>query len=140
MSLSAKGLVGKAVRWRGLRLGSAVDVLFDDEARKALGIEVLCEGGGRGFAPFAVLELNERAIGLDSPLALVGADGLSFYRQNGRSFATWTNDSVREKGRVVGVLEDVLLGSDGIVRGLLVRNGETVLERPVDGLDLTRTS
>ena len=117
----ATELLRREVRFRGIRLGVSVDVLFDAPLARVLGLDVLCGDGARRFLPLAAGELDDESVRVDS--ALVLSDG-SFYRQRGRALSELREQAVREHGEERGRLDDVLLDRDGSVVAFRVRAGD----------------
>ena len=108
---------GREVRYGDIRLGVVVDVLFDAEARTALGFEVRCGDETHRFLPLRASDTSGDEVLIDSPLLLV--DG-AYYRAMSRAFATLRGGGVGEGRRGLGELADVVIGEDGTVISLVV--------------------
>lgn len=84
--LSARALLRRPVRLRGLRLGETVDLILDPERTRVLGFDVLCGDDVRRFLPFPAAELAGEGVIVASTLALLDEDQRAFYHRHGRSF------------------------------------------------------
>jgi hypothetical protein len=139
-TLSGNDLVGTPVRWHGVRVGRAADVLFDLGVRRVLGVEVDCGNGERRFLALAACELSAGGIALVSPHAMVDAAGLSFYRDHSRSLGALLGSVVYRRGNAAGVLEDLALLPNGdIERVVLRRGGGSRVSLPPHELDWERS-
>ena len=78
-------LLNKRVVTGGIELGRVVDVIFDESADQAIGLEVRCKDGANRFLPIATAELGEEDVVVESPLVLLEPDQLDFYRTRGRA-------------------------------------------------------
>jgi hypothetical protein len=83
--LSGEELLGLPVRFNGIELGRPVDVLFDREVSRAVGLEVVCGDDERRFLPLSVTTVDGDSIAIGSPFLLVDESGLSFYREEART-------------------------------------------------------
>lgn len=125
IGVSGRALIGRAVRWRGVRLGIVSDVLLDAGMRRALGFEVECESGEHRFLPTAACQV-EAGVHATSPLALVEPGSLEFYRRCGIALAEPVRRVVIDAGKEAGTLEGVEIDLSGEVVGVLVgRHGDT---------------
>ena len=74
------------MRWRGIRLGRVVDVVFDSDATRVLGLDVLCGDEVRRFLPFSAAEHDECGdLRVGSTLLLLDAQEREFYPRHGRT-------------------------------------------------------
>jgi hypothetical protein len=82
---TAEELLQRAVRLRGIRLGRVVDVLFDGDATRVVGFDVLCGDDTYRFLPFSAVTLTAADVEIGSTLVLLEAAERDFYRRHGRS-------------------------------------------------------
>lgn len=75
----------KSVVMNGIQVGRVVDAILERENYGVVGFEVRCEDGRHRFLPRAAARSDGSAIAIDSPLALLDADELDFYRRRGVS-------------------------------------------------------
>jgi hypothetical protein len=94
------------VRMHGIELGTPIDVLLDRRADRVIGFEVLCGDHARRFLPFAVAQVCEDQIAIDSSLMLIDERDLEFYRRHARSLGRCGYD-------------DPWIDEDGVVREAL---------------------
>lgn len=111
MSLSAPALIGRAVRWHGIRVGEVADVLLDRAASRAVGLEVRCEDGRERFLPLGACVPEGPSVRLLEPLAVSEPELLGFYRGHGLSLAVL----LRQRK-----LRDVLLDPEGGIVSVVV--------------------
>jgi hypothetical protein len=78
----------QSVALNGITVGRVVDVILDREAETVVGLEVRCEDGRHRFLPQAVARRGDSEIEIDSPLALLDADQLDYYRRRGVTVRT----------------------------------------------------
>jgi hypothetical protein len=78
-------LLQRAVRLRGIRLGRVADVLFDADAARVVGFDVLCGDAAYRFLPFSAVTLGAADVEIGSTLVLLEAAERDFYRLHGRS-------------------------------------------------------
>jgi len=82
----AEELLQQPVRLRGIRLGRIVDVIFDPDASRVLGFDVLCGDELHRFLPFsAAAQAPGGEVEVTSALLLLDAQELAFYRRHGRT-------------------------------------------------------
>jgi hypothetical protein len=101
--LRAGALLRREVMFRDIRLGTVVEVIFDRDVSRILGLDVLCGDRNRRFLSLAACEVEECAIRVETALVLV-AEELDFYRGRGRALtalANWTSVVVDADGRVI---------------------------------------
>ncbi len=87
-------LLRRPVLAHGIRLGRTVDVIFDPDATRVVGFDVLCGDDIHRFLPFPAAELANGALAIESSLTLLDEETLAFYRRRGRSLAEL--DELRE--------------------------------------------
>src|SRR5688572_3822804 len=129
-------LVGRAVMYRDIRLGVAVDALLDGLVRRLVGLDILCGDGAHRFLPFPACDVVESHVAVDSALVFLERD-LDFYRVGGRPFSTLQGLPVRLSGIEVGTLADVVVTPAGDVRHVVASTagGDRELE-PGPGLEV----
>jgi hypothetical protein len=120
-AVSGRDLLGKAVRWRGVRIGAVADLLLDLRGRRVLGLEVVCEDGERRFLPLQAFEPGPRGLEVTSPLVLSDPSTLGFYRERSRSLADMAGSPVLSEGGERASVADVLIDSHGELESLVVR-------------------
>jgi hypothetical protein len=101
--LRAAALLRRPVVFRDIRLGTVVEVLFDREVSRILGLDVLCGDRNRRFLSLAACEVEGSLVRVESAFVLV-AEELEFYRSRGRALtalANWKTIVVAPEGRVV---------------------------------------
>jgi hypothetical protein len=76
-------LLNKRVIMGGIELGRVVDVILDEGGKRPVGFDVRCRDGGHRFLPLATARVRED-VEIESPLMLLEADQLDFYRSHGR--------------------------------------------------------
>jgi hypothetical protein len=135
----------RSVHWTGallrrpvviedVRLGAAVDALFDRTLARLLGLEVQCSDGVHRFLPFSACDVLGDRLAVESPLALLDRE-LGFYRAGGNSFSDLRGQRVDLEGREVGVLADLLVDDDGGVRRIVASAASGIVElEPGPGL------
>jgi hypothetical protein len=117
---SATELLTLAVRLRGLGLGRAIDLFLDRDDLRLVGIEVLCGDDEHRFLPVAAAKLGTDGIAINSPLVLLDAAQVDFYRSRTFSFGAIRGRPVRRRDRDVGVLRDLRLNAELAVAGIVV--------------------
>lgn len=120
---SAESLLRRPVRVDGLKLGHPVDVVIDREARRVLGLEVLCGDDAHRFLPLSAARIDSDHIAVGSALTLLSADELAFYRKRGTTTRQLRGALVTRKRRELGQFEDVVASADGAIVELVVAGG-----------------
>jgi hypothetical protein len=128
------GLIGRAVMYRDIRLGVAVDALLDAVVRRLVGLDVLCGDGAHRFLPFPACDVVEKHLAVDSALVFLERD-VDFYHAGGRAFSKLQGLPVRLSGIEVGSLADVVVTPAGDVQHVVAStsSGDRELE-PGPGL------
>ncbi len=116
----ASAMLGREVRYRGIKLGVVADVLIDLPSRRALGFEVACGDDARRFLPLAASEAVDDRV--DVPSALVLLDEL-FYRERSQSFRSLRGTVARRGALELGVTRDFVIESDARVVAAVVDSG-----------------
>ena len=130
---SGAQLLGLPVRLHGLQLGQPSDLLLDREVMRAVGFEVVCGDDARRFLPFPTAAITEEAIIITSPLVMLEADELAFYRSRSFTLRSVRDRPVERKGRSVGILRDVLVATDGGLAAVVVESDDLPKRVPFDG-------
>jgi hypothetical protein len=121
-------LLALPVRLHGIQLGRPVDLLLDRAELRVLGLDVRCGDDVHRFLPLPTASVSGEAVSISSPLVLLEEDQLAFYRTRAFALTSLRGRPVERGGREVGVLEDVVVRSDGSLQQLVVAgNGETLL-------------
>jgi uncharacterized protein YrrD len=128
--LTGDGALAMPVRLHGIELGRPVDLLLDREAFRVVGFDVRCGDQVHRFLPLPTAAIGDGALAIHSPLVMLEADQLAFYRSRSFSLASLKRRPVTKNGRKVGVLRDVVFSRDGTLTAVLVDEGTRV---PFDG-------
>jgi hypothetical protein len=78
-----KDWLWRSVEMNGITVGRVVDVILERENLGVIGFEVRCEDGRQRFLPRSAAATDGSVIAIDSPLALLDAEQLEFYRRRG---------------------------------------------------------
>jgi hypothetical protein len=108
----AAELLALTVRLHGIALGRPVDLFLDRDDLRAVGLDVLCGDEVHRFLPLAAATLGEDAIAISSPLVLLEAAQLDFYRSRTLSLSALVGRPVRRRDQDVGLLRDLRLNAD----------------------------
>jgi hypothetical protein len=81
-------LLERTVVIRGVRIGRIVDVILDRVGGEIVGFEVRCDDRQHRFLPRAAAKIEDSAVGIDSPFALLDPGELAFYRERGATLRT----------------------------------------------------
>ena len=119
--LSGTRLLKLPVRLHGIELGRPTDIVVDADARRAVGIALLCGDHVERFLPFGAAAVSDDEILVDSALAVI--DDPRFYLDRGHTLRALRGASVTRKGKDEGRLVDVVVGTDGSLVGLVVDLG-----------------
>jgi hypothetical protein len=127
-------LVRRPVVIEDVRLGAAVDALFDRMLALLLGLDVRCSDGVHRFLPFPACDVLGDRLVVESPLVLLDRE-LGFYRAGGNVFSDLRGQRVDLDAREVGVLADLLVDQDGGVGRIVVSAPTGIVElEPGPGL------
>jgi hypothetical protein len=118
--IAAAELLRLPVRLHGIQLGRPVDVLLDSEARRVVGLDVLCGDEVHRFLPLAAAELSAEEIGVRSAFLLLDDAELAYYRAKGRTLRALRGIAVEDGRGPLGLLRDLELSEDGTVGRLLL--------------------
>ncbi|MGH3011734.1 MAG: hypothetical protein ACRDLZ_01140 [Gaiellaceae bacterium] len=117
-----------------VRLGAAVDALFDESLARLLGLEVRGGDGAHRFLPFPACEVKGDRLAIESPLVVLDRE-LGFHHAGGNTFSDLRDRPVGLDGRQLGSLADLLVDEEGSVRRLVVSATAGVAEvEPGPGL------
>jgi hypothetical protein len=130
--LSAESLLQLPVLLRTIRLGHPTDVVLEPNELRALGLEILCRDGAERFLPLPAARVREDAVAVESPLQLLDADDLAFYRARATTFRALRGQPVERRGHVLGALADLLLATDGAALAALVEADGQRLSLPLE--------
>jgi hypothetical protein len=130
--VSAEQLLRFPVRFDGLDIGRAVDLILDPHHGRALGLEVLCGDDVHRFLPLAAAEVGADEIRLSSPFALVDDKSFDFYRGRTSSLRTIKGMHVARAGRDLGSIRDVVVSPAGEISAFVVDSGEEGIAVPVE--------
>jgi hypothetical protein len=123
---SGARLLGLPVRLHGLQLGQPTDLLLDRDAMRAVGIDVVCGDGAHRFLPLPTAVVGVDAITIASPLVLLEADELAFYRSRSFTLSSLRGRPVERDGATLGMLRDVIVANGGQLAAVVVeRDGST---------------
>jgi hypothetical protein len=119
--LTGTHLLKLPVRLHGIELGRPVDIVVDADARRAVGIALLCGDHVERFLPFGAAAVSDDEILVDSALAVI--DDPRFYLERGHTLRALRGAPVTRRGELEGRLADVVVGTDGALVGLVVDAG-----------------
>ncbi len=123
----ASSLVGLEVRFRDIRLGVAVEVFLDPDARRAFGVEVRCGDGRNRFLPLSSCEEAEGALSVPSALVLMET---AYYRERGRPLGALRGRHVTRGDETAGALVDLVVDEEGTAHAVVVEDGGRTAELP----------
>ena len=128
-SCRASTLLGREVRFRGIRLGVVADLLVDPPSRRALGYDVACGDDARRFLPMAASEVADDFVAVRSALVLLDEP---FYRERAQSFAALRGTVARRGPAEIGVLRDILLDEEARLVALVLESGGRLAQARLD--------
>jgi len=118
-------LLGLPVRLHGIQLGRPVDLLLDPEARRAVGLDLLCGDEVHRFLPLPTAAVDRNEIRIPSPFVLLEQHEVDFYRSRTLALGGLRGRPVERNGRKLGALQDVVVAEDGQLLAAIV-SGERV--------------
>ena len=124
-------LLALPVRLHGIQLGRPVDLLLDPDARRAVGLDVICGDEVHRFLPLPTAAVRTEEIGILSPLVLLERRELDLYRAQTLALSRLRGGTVELNGRPLGPLRDVVLSEDGRVIAAIVHEQRIAFD---DGL------
>ena len=110
------------VRLHGLQLGRPVDLLLDPDAKRAVGLDLLCGDEVHRFLPLPTAAVGRDEIRILSPFVLLERHELDFYRSRALALGRLRGRPVERHGRRVGLLQDVVVAKDGQLVAAIVGN------------------
>jgi hypothetical protein len=113
-------LLALPVRLHGIQLGRPVDVLLDPDARRAVGLDVICGDEVHRFLPLPTASVRNEEIGILSPLVLLERRELDFYRAQTLALSRLRGRTVELNGQPLGPLRDIVVSEDGRVIAAIV--------------------
>jgi hypothetical protein len=106
-------LLAMPVRLHGIQLGRPVDLLLDREARRVVGLDVLCGDEVHRFLPLPTAAVGRKEIRILSPLVLLERRELDFYRSRTLALSRLRGSAVDRNRRLLGQLQDVIVDEGG---------------------------
>ena len=113
-------LLNRPVRIRGIDVAEPVDVLLDPELRCVLGLEVHCRDGVNRFLPWLAGQLEPEQLSVELPVTLLDGPQLEYYREHSLALNAVRRLPVAGLDGSAARVEDVIVDSSGLVRGLVV--------------------
>jgi uncharacterized protein YrrD len=129
---SGARLLGLPVRLHGLQLGHPSDLLLDRDMTRVLGIDVICGDEAHRFLPFPTALIDDDAITITSPLVLLEAGELAFYRSRSYALGALRGRPVERQGTRLGILRDVVVAADGALDAVIVEANGATERIPID--------
>jgi hypothetical protein len=118
-------LLALPVRLHRIQLGRPVDLLLDRDARRAVGLDILCGDEVHRFLPLPTAAVGRGEIRILSPLVLLERRELDFYRSRTLALSRLRGGVVERNGRQLGPLRDVVVAEDGQVVAAIV-DGDSI--------------
>lgn len=115
-------LLAMPVRLHGIQLGRPVDLLLDQDAGRAVGLDLLCGDEVHRFLPLPTAVVGREEIRILSPLVLLEQHELDFYRSRAVALSRLRGGAVERHGRKLGLLQDVVVAADGQLVAAIVDN------------------
>jgi hypothetical protein len=115
-------LLGLPVRLHGIQLGRPVDLLLDPDAHRAVGLDLLCGDEVHRFLPLQTAAVRDEEIRILSPFVLLEQRELEFYRSRKLALGGLRGHPVERLGRMVGLLQDVVVAENGQLDAAIVEN------------------
>jgi hypothetical protein len=120
-------LLALPVRLHGIQLAKPVDLLLDRDGLRAVGLDLLCGDEERRFLALPTAAIDDEQIAVLSALVFLEGDELDFYRSRTVALSALRGAAVQRGGKELGRLVDVVIGSAGELRAMLVdQHGRTV--------------
>jgi sporulation protein YlmC with PRC-barrel domain len=119
--IAGADLLRLPVRQHGIELGRPVDLVLDRDARRVLGLELVCGDRANRFLALGAATVGEHEIAVDSALAVL--DDAAFYRKRGHALRDLRGASVTRDGTEVGKLADVVVTPGGELPELVLADG-----------------
>ena len=123
---SGRELLALRLRLHGIQLGQPADLLLDRESLRVVGLDIACGDGAHRYLPLPVAVVTDREIAISSPLVLLEADELSFYRTRTFAYGSLRGRPVEVAGVAAGKLVDIVIDATGnLVEILVSEDGRT---------------
>jgi hypothetical protein len=119
-------LLALPVRLHGIELGRPADLLLERDGLRAVGLDVLCKDDVHRFLPLTTAAISADGLDILSPLVLLEADQLDFYRSRAFALSSLRGRPVQRGRREAGSLRDVRLGVDGSLLEIVLEGGERI--------------
>ena len=128
MSLRARALLGRDVRFGDIRVGLVIDVVFDLDARCVLGLDVRCGDEAHRFLPMRACEVSADDVVVASPFVLMEG---ALHGERACRLSSLRDAGIVRDGAKVGRLVDVAIDGEGIVTNLVVSTAGRTREIPL---------
>ena len=115
-------LLSLPVRLHGIQLGRPVDLLLDTDAKRAVGLDLICGDEVHRFLPLPTAAVCREEIRILSPLVLLEQHELDFYRSRTLALGRLRGHPFERNGRQLGPLQDVIVADDGRLIAAIVEN------------------
>jgi uncharacterized protein YrrD len=122
--ISGSELLRLPVRQHGIELGRPVDLVLDRDARRVLGLELVCGDRTNRFLAFGAATVGEKEIAVDSAFAVL--DNADFYRKRGYALRDLRGTPVARDGDELGKLAEVVFTRDGELTEIVLADGARV--------------
>lgn len=126
-------LLALPVRLHGIQLGRTAELLLDRETLRAVGLDVRCGDDVHRFLPLPTAVISDEAAAILSPLVLLEAAQLDFYRSRTVALTEVRGRAVERKGSKLGRLADVVVEPDGSLAAVVVDRGGRTERIAYDG-------
>ena len=123
---SGDELLALPVRLHGVELGRPADLLLERDGLRAVGLDVLCKDDVHRFLPLPTASIGAEGLDILSPLVLLEADQLDFYRSRAFALSSLRGRPVQRGRRQAGNLRDVRVASDGSLLEIVLEGGERI--------------
>jgi hypothetical protein len=112
-------LLRRPVAVGALRIGAAVDALFDRQLTRLIGFDVRCSDGAHRFLPYPACEVCDDRIAVESALVLLDRQR-GYYAVAGSAFSDLRGQEVSLDREQVGPLADLVVDAGGSVERVVV--------------------
>jgi len=117
--VSAAALLGRTVRWHGIRIGPVAEVILDPAASRLVGFVVACGDGEERFLPVAAAEMLPTHVELVEPLAIGEPEAVAWYRRRGLGLSGLLEGGAERLPAGPPGLGDVLIDDAGAVEAVV---------------------
>jgi hypothetical protein len=132
-ALRGAELLALPVEFGGIYLGRPVDLAVDIAQGRALALELVCGDEARRYLPFPVAKIEPERIAVGSPLVLIDTGDAGFYRERAQTLRRLRGVRVERGETELGVLDDVVVLSDGQIVELVLKSPDGDRRVPLDG-------